>query len=233
VRKLLPLLVVLGAVGLLLTHPANAGLFSKSVSDADAKDLKRIGIASPLGNKLQGQQVGLTVFGNAHFDTDLPDWTLDAEVRKQLLEEISASGRLTATLEPWLNAPADNWKSIVSVGRAQGFDAVLVVEPVQNENDRLLPPGPSLRHNKLMGLDRVHICNSTKVEMYRISDGKRIAFAMPNPCDYTKSLPPEQGWHANWAGYSDEEKRAVLEAILAFVHKQMYEVLTTLNLQRR
>jgi hypothetical protein len=176
--------------------------------------------------------VGLTVFGNRHFEADLPDWTLDAEVRKQLLEEISASGRLTAALEPWQGAPTGNYKSTLAAAHEKSFDAVLVIETTTNPNDRLLPEGPSLLHKKALGLDKVHVCNSLRADMYRVADGKRIGFEIPDACDYTKSLPPAQAWHENWAEYSDDDKRMVLEAVSVHVRKQIYMVLTTLNLRR-
>jgi hypothetical protein len=40
--------------------------------------------------------------------------------------------------------------------------------------------------------------------------------------DYTKSLPPAQAWHENWADYSDDDKRPVLGEVSALVRKQMY-----------
>ena len=43
---------------------------------------------------------------------------------------------------------------------------------------------------------------------------------------------PAQAWHDNWADYSDDDKRVVLEEVSAHVRKQIYMVLTTLNLQR-
>jgi hypothetical protein len=92
--------------------------------------------------------------------------------------------------------------------------------------------GPSLLHKKALGLDRVHVCNSMRADMYRVADGKRIGFEIPDACDYTKSLPPAQAWHENWADYSDDDKRLVLEEISAHVRKQIYMVLATLNLQR-
>lgn len=231
-RKPFATLIFVSTLGVLFALPANAGLLSAALSDENAKGLKHIGVSSVLGHKLQGQQVGLTVFGNRHFEADLPDWTLDAEVRKQLLEEISASGRLTATLEPWEDAPAGNYKSTLAAAREKGFDAVLVIETTANSHDRLLPGGPSLQHRKVLGLDKVYVCNSMRADMYRVADGKRIGFEIPDPCDYSRSLPPAQAWHDNWADYSDDDKRVVLEEVSAHVRKQIYMVLTTLNLQR-
>jgi hypothetical protein len=231
-RKPFAILIFVSMLGVLLAHSANAGLFSTALSDENAKDLKRIGISSSLGHKLQGQQVGLTVFGNRYFEADLPDWTLDAEVRKQLLEEIPASGRLTAALEPWEGAPTGNYKATLAAAHEKGFDAVLVIETTDNPNDRLLPVGPSLLHKKALGLDRVHVCNSMRADMYRVADAKRIGFEIPDACDYTKSLPPAQAWHENWADYSDDDKRLVLEEVSAHVRKQIYMVMATLNLQR-
>jgi hypothetical protein len=71
-----------------------------------------------------------------------------------------------------------------------------------------------------------------RADMYRVADGKRIGFEIPDACDYTRSLPPAQAWHANWADYSDDDKRLVLEEVSAHVRKQIYMVLATLNLQR-
>jgi hypothetical protein len=226
-------LVVVNLFGVLFANLAHAGLFSTALSDEDAKSLKRIGIASSLGHKLRGQQVGLTVIGNRHFEVDLPDWTLDADVRMQWIEGITTSGRHTATLEPWEDAPTGNHKATLAAAREKGFDAVLVIEATDNPNDRLLPEGPSLLHKKALGLDRVHPCNSMRADMYRVAVGKRIGFATPDACDYAKSFPPVQAWHENWTDYSDDDKRLVLDGVTAHVRKQIYMILTRLNLQRQ
>jgi hypothetical protein len=217
----------------LFAQPAAAGLFSTALSDADAGTLKRIAIISLFGHRLQGQQIGLTVFGNRHFEADVPDWSLDAEVRKLLQEEAAASGRVHGALEPWEDVPGGDRKSILAAAREKGFDAVLVAEPTDNPHDRLLPAGPTLLHRKLMGLDKVHVCNSMHVLIWRVADGKTIGYSVPDPCDYTRSLPPAQAWHDNWSGYSDDERRAVLEQVTAYVHKQIQIALIELNLQRR
>jgi hypothetical protein len=224
--------ILLGGAGALLAQGASAGLFTTALSDADARDLKRIAIVSVLGHRLQGQQIGLTVFGNRHFDADLPDWTLDADVRGLLQEEVAASGRLSGTLELWEDAPGGDRKTLLAAAREKGFDAVLIAQPTDNPNAPMLPAGPALLHRKVMGLDKLHVCDSMNVLIWRVADGKMIGHSVPDPCDYMQSLPA-QLWHDNWSEYSDDERRTALEQIEAHVRKQIRIALIDLNLQRR
>jgi hypothetical protein len=224
--------ILLGGASALLAQRVSAGLFTSALSDANARDLKRIAVVSVLGHRLQGQQIGLTVFGNRHFDADVPNWTLDADVRALLQQEVAASGRVSGSLELWEDPPGGDRKTILAAAREKGFDAVLIAQPTDNPNARMLPAGPALLHRKVMGLDKLHVCDSMDVLIWRVADGKMIGYSVPDPCDYMQSLPAEV-WHDNWSEYSDDERRTALEQTEAYVRKQIHIALIELNLQRR
>jgi len=120
--------------------PAFAGLFTTALSPEDASQLKHVAVVSVLGNTLHARQIGLTVFGNKGFDAPVPDWGLDADVRKYMQERIVASGRIKGDVEP-LEVAVSERKAMLALARDKGFDAIVAVLPEQDPNDRLLPPG--------------------------------------------------------------------------------------------
>ncbi|MCU0760650.1 MAG: hypothetical protein MUF07_15825 [Steroidobacteraceae bacterium] len=152
----------------------------------------------------------------------MPDWNFDAAFTKALQERISASGRLSnATIEPLKvesidsvrgrdrRAPIDT-KKLLSLAKEQGFDTVIALLPELKSNTPEAAPGLSLVRRKLPGLDGVNACAAISARIFRVSDGKQIGYAGPDPCTYGGL---QLAWHDDWASYSVDEQQAVLSAL--------------------
>ena len=216
---------VIAAIALASTS-AFGGLFSTALSDADAKQIKRLALVSALGDTLHGRQVGLTVFQNRSFDAVVPNWGLDAAVTSQMKEAIVASGKIAGEIVPLDVSPPDI-KTLLATARAQGFDAVLAVLPEANVHDSSIVPGAILLRRKLPGVDRVYPCNGMVLRMSRVSDGRQIGFAVPSACS---DMPKALVWHDAWADFTADEKRVTLDAVKSYIHQQVGTALGTANI---
>jgi len=218
-------LLAIAAIALASTS-ALAGLFSTVLSDADAKQIKRLAVVSALGDILHARQVGLTVFQNRSFDTVVPNWSLDAAVTSQLKETIVASGRITGEIVPLVVFPPDK-KTLLATAHAQGFDAVLAVLPEENVHDSSIVPGAILLRRKLPGVDKLYPCNGMALRMYRVADGRQIGFAVPSACSDT---PKALVWHDAWTDFTTDEKSMTLDAVKFYIRQQVGMALVSVNI---
>jgi hypothetical protein len=108
----------------LIGAPAFAGLFSTSLSAEDAHQVKRLAVASTLGDTVHGRLVGLTAFQNKSFDASIPGWNLDATVTKDLVEHIvgGATGMLANVV--LFVFPAASISQAFSIRRARVSDCL-------------------------------------------------------------------------------------------------------------
>jgi hypothetical protein len=209
-----------------LTSAAYAGLFTTALSTEDASQLKRVAVVSVLGDTLRARQVGLTVFGNKSFDAPIPDWALDADVRALMQVRIIASGRIKGIVEPLVVSTSDR-KTILALARDGGFDAVVAALPEEDPNDRFLAPGPGTMYKSVLGLNHLRACDGMVVRIWRVSNGKQIAYSHPDQCT---QLPIAAVWHDKWSDYTDAEKHTTLELVQSFVHQQIMRALSDLRL---
>jgi hypothetical protein len=203
-----------------------AGLFSTTLSDSDAKQIKRLAIVSALGDTLHARQVGLTVFQNRSFDAAVPNWGLDEAVTSQLKEAIVASGKIAGEVVPLVVSQSDK-KSLIATARAQGFDAVLALLPEGNVHDGSIVPGAILLRRKLPGVDKVYPCSGMTLRMFRVTDGSQIAYTVPSACS---DVPKALVWHDAWADFTTDEKRVTLDGVASYIHEQVHTALVTVNL---
>jgi hypothetical protein len=213
-------------VVVLIGAPAFAGLFSTSVSPEDAHQIKRLAVVSTMGDTVHGKIVGLMVFQNKSFDASIPGWNLDATMTKDLVEHIVAAAKIGGEAVP-LSTSSAKESEILGEASTQGFDAVLVVAPQENVHDRSLGAGMTLLHRKLPGVDKVHPCTLVAVRVFRVSDGKQIGFAVPDPCIYARNTLV---WHDTWDAFSDEEKKATLAALQKYSLERLRSALVSLKL---
>ena len=217
-------LLVTAAI-VLASPSAFADLFSTVLSDADAKQIKRLAIVSLLGDTLHARQVGLTVFQNRSFDVAVPDWGLDTAVTAQVKEAVVSSGKIKGEVAP-LVAPLPDRRTLIATARAQGFDSVLAVLPEENVHDSSIVPGAILLRRKLPGVDKLYPCNGMTLRMFRVSDGKQIAYAVPSACS---DMPKALVWHDKWTDFTVDEKRVTLDAVVSYIHEQVRSALVTVN----
>jgi hypothetical protein len=219
--------LLITVVTVLASTPAWAGLFSTALADSDARGIRRLAVVSALGDTVHGRLVGLTAFQNKSFDGAAPDWGLDTTVAARLRDSILASGRVPGEVTP-LVAPSSETKKIIAFAKDQGFDAVLVLHPQEDPNDRSIGPGPTLSRRQILGHAKSQACNGMSVYIYHIADDKEIGHANAYSCPNGYAALP---WHDNWLEFTDEERRVVLDALQIFIEQQIDAALVTLKLQ--
>jgi hypothetical protein len=219
---------LIGAVTIILaSNPSHAGLFGGPLSDADAKQIKRMAVVSALADTVHGRLIGLTVFSDKGFDAPVPGWGLDKRIAEQLKSRVVESGRITGEVVP-VDGTFTDMKQVFAIARDQGFDTVLAVLAIDSANDRLLAPGMNVIRRKLLGMDHIHLCGSIILRMYRVSDRKQIARASPSPCNFSKT---NAVWHDSWADYTDEEKQETLTDLSDLARTLVGAGLTALNIR--
>lgn len=125
---------------------AACGTTQKLPADT-AGQVKRIGVVSQVGETLNKQFIGVTVFGNSRDNQDIAIWKLDALYEEQLADAVKTAFRADAVLlsdmraefaavnsltGPW-SAPAfwgPNFEAIADITKrtclAKGLDAIVV-----------------------------------------------------------------------------------------------------------
>jgi hypothetical protein len=213
----------------LVSAPAFAGLFSTSVSPEDLRQIKHLAVVSTIGDTVHGRLAGLMIFQNKSFDAEVAGWGLDETVANDLVAKLVAGGKIDGQVAALFTSSAKK-DEIIAEAKAKGFDSVLIVLPQANPQDQTIAPGITLLHRKALGLDRVHPCDVVAARLYRVSDEHQIGFATPDPCNYAKNT---KIWHDTWAEFSDDEKKATLEALQEFTVGQLRSALVKMKLMDR
>lgn len=221
-----------------ITGVAHAGLFSTTLSDANAAGLKRIAVVSLLGDTVHGRLIGLTVFQNKSFDAALPEWALDARLGALLKARMEQSGRLAgAVIEPLsVLAPEElrrrdrlmpvDSDRVLALAREQGFDAVLAVLPQEATGVPWAAAGAGIVRHKLPAMDRIEVCVAAAIRLLRVADGRQLGYAQAPPCN---AHAPSVLWRDGWAAYADDEQRAALAAITSEAERVVSEELATVG----
>lgn len=220
--------IILVAVAIALASRLSiAGILSSGISDSDASTIKRLGVISALGDTLMVRSVGLTVFNNKSFKTTLPTRDLDATFTRTMRDEIVRSGRISGEVASLATASLDTG-SIIEAAREQGFDAVIVMQPAEDTQFHMT--GPGLTVFRTGGGHKSFTCNSMRIVVLRVADGKKFAAASEGQCPAYSNLP---FWHNTWEEYTEEERRTVFRAMEVFVNHQIDETLKRLGLHSR
>lgn len=216
--------ITLSAVLALTIEPVTAGMSSSGLSDADTSSIKRLGVISALGDTLVGRSMGLTVFNNKTFKATLPNRDLDASFTTNMKTTIAASGKIRGEAGT-LITPALDTESILAAAREQGFDAVVAMQPAEDTQFHMT--GPGLTVFRTGGGHKSFTCNSMRIVVLRVADGKQIAAASDYQCPTFFNLP---FWHDSWQEFTEEEKNAVSDAMKVFVEHQIDQTLKHLKL---
>lgn len=214
-------------VGWLLSQASVAGLFSKGVSDIDLAQVKRLGVVSALGNSMIGRSTGLTVFNNKSFKAALPNRDLDDAFTKAMSDKIVASERIKGEVVPLQSSALDR-PSILEAARAQMLDVLVVMEPAEDTQFNMTGPGLTV-YRAGFG-KKVFTCNSMRVFVLRVADGKELTSASDYPCPAYANL---EIWHDTWEEFSDAERQMVFAAMAPFVLTQIDHTLKALKLHAR
>ena len=144
----------------LLLEPviAVAGMFSSSVSDADAVGIHRIAVYSILGDSFRGVTRGLTVLSKKEFVASVPQWGIDAAVTEHAVATIQQGGGHLLPEPLAIGDAKVEWKAfgqydgvthaglstLLNRARLQGVDALLVIERSTNVHAPWFPAGYGL-----------------------------------------------------------------------------------------
>jgi hypothetical protein len=217
-------LITLVALIALTLEPVTAGMFSSGLSDVDLASIKRMGVISALGDTLMGRSIGITVFNNKSFKATLPNRDFDELFTAQMKTTIAASGKVRGGVAT-LITPSSETESLIAAAREQGFDAVVAMQPAEDTQFHMT--GPGLTVFRTGGGQKSFTCNSMRIVVLRVADGKQISSASDYQCPSFSNLP---FWHDSWQEFSDEEKGAVSDAMKVFVEHQIDQTLKKLKL---
>jgi hypothetical protein len=171
-----------------LWNTSDAGMFGGSLSDQDAATLHKIAVVSVLGDKLHLDTTGLTVFANNSTDVAVPQWRIDSSITEHVVNVVGRDQRFVCEA---LKLPADisvneeflglnglsskGRQLIVNQGQSQGADAVLVIRPQTNANDRLQTSGYGLRHGRLFGKEYVGMLEGIGLVLVGVAGNQVLA----------------------------------------------------------
>jgi hypothetical protein len=216
--------ITLIAVIALTAEPVTAGMLSSGLSDADASSIKRMGVISALGDTLMIRSTGLTVFNNDTSKATLPNRDLDALFTAEMKTTIAASGKVRGEVAI-LVTPSLETESLIAAGREQGFDVIVAMQPAEDTQFHMT--GPGLTVFRTGGGQKSFACNSMRIVILRVADGKQIASASDYQCPSFSNLP---FWHNSWEEFTETEKGAVSDAMKVFVKHQIDQTLKKLKL---
>lgn len=216
--------ITLTLVIALTVEPGTAGVFSSGLSDSDASSIKRMGVISALGDTLMGRSMGLTVFNNKTFKATLPNRDLDALFTAEMKTTIVASGKVRGDVAI-LITPSLETEALIAAAREQGFDAVVAMQAAEDTQFHMT--GPGLTVFRTGGGQKSFTCNSMRIVVLRIADGKQIASASDYQCPSFYNLP---FWHDSWEEFTEKEKGTVFDAMKVFVEHQIDQTLKKLKL---
>jgi hypothetical protein len=212
------------AVGALAFHAAFAGPFSTGLSNRDIVKIRRLGVVSALGNTLMGRSVGITIFNNKSFKATLQNRDLDAVFSKTMMDTIVASGRISGEVA-LLKTEALDSGSIVDAARGEDLDAVVVMQPTEDTQFHMTGPGLTVWRTGYG--QKAFTCNSMRIVVLRVTDGKEIAAASDYQCPSYSNLP---FWHNTWEEFTDYERQTIYREMEVFVKHQVDETLKRLKL---
>ncbi len=217
-RKYLVLCTVL--VGSLCSVPA----ISRGVAEQDLEGMKKLAVVVSLGDTMHAVFLGTTAFQNKAFDVPVAEWQINKLATDAIIETLKQRGKVAA--EPLvmeegrldslygkhvsgpLSRPA--FKVFVDHAKAQGADAVLVLERTTSENQPFHQSGFGLFRHQMFGMVAACPYVLFRAEVDRVSDGKVLAGQFDAPCEMG-----QQKFEArkSWDQYSDEERKAFESAL--------------------
>lgn len=131
-----------------------AGTTSRSVIDiSKTSKIKSIAVVSLLGNDFHAIKIGLTVFNNEYYESDVSGWSVDQFAEQEILKYLNYRQNFhgkTLTYEPnfrqeFLEKSKNPFKNqyldVIDLAKKQGANTVIFVEPVTSSNSPLLKPG--------------------------------------------------------------------------------------------
>jgi hypothetical protein len=223
-----------------LWNTSDAGMFSGSLSDQDAAPLHKIVVVSVLGDKLHLDTTGLTVFADSSTEAAVPQWRIDSTITEHVINLVSQDQRFVCEA---LKLPADvsvteeflgdkglsskGRQLLVNQGQSQGADAVLVITPQTNANDRLRTSGYGLRRGRLFGKEYVGILEGIGIVLVRVSGNQVLAQQSQGRIIQTKMSWPVK---TTWDEVPPDEQSQIEHAIKGALLRSINETLPAMKL---
>lgn len=213
-RLRLPLLLSL------LTIPALAAA-AASIEKIPAES--KVALISAIDPRMRGQTVGITVFGNKGWDSDLPDFDVNARLLaaiKPILNRVVrlVNGREVSLLLKVVDRKESDLErdelagSLVALGHEWGVERILLIQTCRTNdwlagtNQQVEGFGHYSRHrNAAYGVFwlRVFDCHAGK-----FTGGAQVKQA--------RMLPGVE-WHDSWKEYPAEEQRVIVRGLEAMI----------------
>jgi hypothetical protein len=209
----------------------------RPVARDDIAHIKKIGVASFLGDTVYGISMGTTAYNNEEFSAAVPDWKVDATAVSYALTILRGDGRFEAApfdRSSYTGAQlgADNGKLFWDLVTAQGFDTLVILWPEVPDNFRVFKPGYGLFERSFLGLSNRCLYAAYRVEVDNVASRKVIAWEWGGdqgvPC--LAGSENRLDFKAKFDDYSDAEKQAIREGIEARISETLGKALTTLGL---
>jgi hypothetical protein len=230
-------------VAFMTSSIAYAGLFSSSLSDADAAAVHKITVMTVLGETLYVDRLGLTVFGNEAFHVAVPEWGIDNLLTDHIVQAIQHGGRFSAEALNLAALPVDVKASdsaydlskhrrlaILNQAKAQGADTVLLFLRERNVHDRNMPPGFGIYSQKLLKHEEAYLFASFGVHLFRVDGDSALAQQHPDPAFQPGYKQPLK---SAWDQYSAEEKSALELTLKQAIILRADSVLDSMRLSTR
>lgn len=208
------------------------------LTDAEVKAIRKVGVASVLGNTFHGVDIGTTVFNNGSFNADVSAWQIDDFASTELIRRLSGKGtfevqRVTVADE---SAVADDPKkqvdALFQAAEKAGIDILVIIEPWHLENYPLLTAGYGLHQRSFFGSARRCVYASIILTVRRVKTREIVASAGGGgnfPCDFSNTDLP---YKTTWNDYFDGEKKKAQRQTKAVIASGIEFAAPRLNLFR-
>jgi hypothetical protein len=209
---------MLAALGLQLPLPAHAA----------QRPLGKIAVVSMLGTTFHAIHVGLTVFTNAAYTAEVPEWGIDQDtddfLKASLAPGNDSVGLLdlgTQQVEQLYNSertPRPQYDALLHMAAEQGFDTLVVLSRAPTANNQFIEPGFGL-YSRF----KSHPYASFYVQVRGVKSGKRIATDLA----YSSVAYSEESvsWKPHWDDYSGEERELLRSGIERHIHDELLRIL--------
>lgn len=222
----LSVLVLTGCAALDLKRP---------VSEEDASSMHKVGVVSALGDTFNGISIGTTVFANAHFSAQVPEWNIDDFASSTALAILQENGKFQSALllHPNFRAQqlsADKARLVWELAQEQGFDTLVVLWPSVSTNFPFFIPGYGYFERSFLGLENRCLYAGYIVETYNVAARKRTAWEWGGemPCQFGSEM--NIPYLEKFDDYSDSDKQLMRKAIEARIAQTLRYAMAKMSL---
>lgn len=188
----------------------------RSVGQDRVQSIRKVAVASQLGNTFVGSLTGTMVFGNKNYKVDASAWQVDRAIVDSAIETIKWDKNKSAV------ALQSNGKlpELLQEARKQGADTLFLVTPAGYSNQPDFPPGYGFHRRTFLGMDKSCVYSLFVTTAYDVKSENEIGISWSFvkshasiPCEATAGVV----WKDDFAKYTAEEKELIRKATIASV----------------